>query len=329
MKAIYLLVSNQFDNIYGPAERGQIEKMVEVTAPPLTAETVDEHPQALAEAEAIFSGWGMRRLDEKFLASAPNLKVVFYGSGSIKAFATDAAWDRGITICSAWAANAIPVAEFNLAQIILANKRAWTYPAALREFGKMPTRVSVPGNYRSTVGIVSMGMTGRLLRGYLAPFEHNVIAYDPFLTEAQADELDVELVSLADLFRRSDVVSLNTPLLPETIGLITGDLLASMKTGATFINTARGAIVDEPALIEVFRDRPDLTAILDVTHPEPPEHDSPLLTMPNVILTPHIAGSQNHECRRMGQVMVDECRRYLADEPLHAAITREAAARMA
>jgi phosphoglycerate dehydrogenase-like enzyme len=329
MKAIYLLNPAQIDNIYGPDERSQIEGMVDLVAPPLSADTISEHPEALAEVEAIFSGWGMRQLDEKFLAAAPNLKVVFYGSGSIKAFATDAAWDRGIVICSAWAANAIPVAEFNLAQILLSNKRAWSYPAAFRESGKWPSHVAVAGNFRSTVGIVSMGMTGRLLRGFLAPFDHHVIAYDPFLTDEQARELDVEPVSLPDLFRRADVVSLNTPLLPETIGLVTGELLASMKPGATFINTARGAIVDEPALIKVFRERPDLIAILDVTHPEPPAPDSPLLTLPNVILTPHIAGSQDHECRRMGQLMVDECHRYLANEPLQTAITREAAARMA
>ncbi len=136
-------------------------------------------------------------------------------------------------------------------------------------------------------------------------------------------------MSLADLFERADVISLNTPLLPETIGLISGDLLASMKLGATFINTARGPIVDEPALIAVFRERQDLFAILDVTDPEPPAADSPLLTMDNVILSPHIAGSQGHECRRMGQLMVDECRRYLAGEPLRTEIKREAAARMA
>ncbi len=329
MKAIYLLLPAQFDNIYGPNERAQIESMVDVVGPPLSIETVADHPDALAETEAIFSGWGMTPLDETFLAAAPKLRVVFYGAGSIRNFATDAAWDRGITICSAWAANAIPVAEFNLAQILLANKRAWTYPMAVRQTGLLPARRSVPGNYRSTVGIVSMGMTGRLLRDFLRPFDHHVIAYDPFLSTEQAADLDVELVALADLFSRSDVVSLNTPLLPETIGLITGDLLASMKPGATFINTSRGKIVDEPALVEVFCKRPDLTAILDVTNPEPPLPGSPLLGMSNVILTPHIAGSQDHECRRMGQLMVDECRRYLAGEPLKAAVTREAAARMA
>ncbi len=329
MKAIYLLNPQQFNNIYGPDERNQIEEMVDIIGPPLSAVTIKDHRDILAEAELIFSGWGMRQLDEEFLAAAPRLEAVFYASGSIKCFATDAAWNRGITICSAWAANAIPVAEFNLAQILLANKRAWKYSADLRETGKMPARVSAPGNYGSTVGIVSMGMTGRLLRNYLAPFAHRVITYDPFLTDAQATELNVERVSLANLFRESDVVSLNTPLLPETIGLITGELLASMKPGATFINTARGAIVDEPSLIRVFQDRPDLTAILDVTSPEPPAPDSPILRMRNVILTPHIAGSQDHECRRMGQLMVGECRRYLANEPLQTSVTREAAARMA
>ncbi len=203
MNAIYLLGLSQLDNIYGPDQRREIEGMVDVTAPPLSSQTVHEHPEALADASAIFSGWGMPRLDEAFLVAAPKLEVVFYGSGSVKGFATDAAWDRGITICSAWAANAIPVAEFNLAQILLANKRAWSYPTGLRATGKMPTHASVPGNYRSTVGIVSMGMTGRLLRDALKPFDHHVIAYDPFLSLEQATELDVEARVSRRSFRAS------------------------------------------------------------------------------------------------------------------------------
>jgi phosphoglycerate dehydrogenase-like enzyme len=111
--------------------------------------------------------------------------------------------------------------------------------------------------------------------------------------------------------------------------MITGAHFAAMKENATFINTARGAIVRENEMIDVLKKRPDLWALLDVTYPEPPVPGSPLYTLPNVILTPHLAGSRDTECRRMGRIVVDELRRYLNNEPLHWAITREQAAKMA
>jgi phosphoglycerate dehydrogenase-like enzyme len=115
----------------------------------------------------------------------------------------------------------------------------------------------------------------------------------------------------------------------ETEGMITGEHLAMMKPNATFINTARGAVVREDEMIEVLQQRPDLFAILDVTYPEPPEPGSPLYTLPNVVLTPHIAGSLDNECRRMGKYAVTELRRYLNGEPPLWGITREQAAKLA
>jgi len=137
--------------------------------------------------------------------------------------------------------------------------------------------------------------------------------------------LGVELVSLEELFRQSDVVSLHAPLLEETKNMITKELLATMKQGATFINTARGKLINEKELVEVLRARPDLFALLDVTAPEPPEKGSPLFTLPNVVLTPHIAGSINNECRRMGRLMIEETERYLKGQALRWRITPQMA----
>ena len=141
--------------------------------------------------------------------------------------------------------------------------------------------------------------------------------------------MGVERVSLEELFARSDIISLHTPWLPATEGLITGELLASMKLNATLINTSRGAIVREQEMIAVLRQRPDLWAVLDVVYPEPPVPSSPLYELPNVVLTPHIAGSMQDECRRMGQYVIGELKRYLAGEPLKWGLTKERAARMA
>jgi len=329
MKALYLLNPDAYVKIYGQAERDAIAALVDVVAPPQTTASVHEDPSVLAGVEAIFSGWGMARLDEDFLSASPNLRIVFYGAGSIRYFATEAAWDRGITICSAWAANAVPVAEFTLAQITLGLKRVWHHALAIRQAQNWVNPVPVPGAYGSTVGLISLGMIGRMVAERLRTLDVHVIAYDPYVSPTTAAALGVQLVPLDTVFSDADVVSLHTPNLPETRGMITGAHLASMKEGATFINTARGAVVRELEMIEVLSVRSDLFAILDVTDPEPPVEGSPLYTLPNVILTPHIAGSMEEECRRMGQYMIDECRRYLAGEPLRWSIDRERAKTLA
>ncbi|MGC9521957.1 MAG: hydroxyacid dehydrogenase [Anaerolineae bacterium] len=329
LKALYLLDTEAYDRIYGEPERRAIAELVTLVAPPQTAESVREHPEVLAEVEAIFSGWGMLPLDEALLAAAPQLKIVFYGAGSIRGFATDVAWDRGIVITSAWAANAVPVSEYALAQILFSLKLGWHHVMTIKDEARWVHLEPIPGAFDSTVGLISLGMIGRMVAERLKTFDVRVLAYDPFVSEVEAARLGVTLVDLDELFERSDVVSLHAPKLPETLGMITGAHFASMMSHATFINTARGAIVREDEMIAVLRARPDLFAVLDVTDPEPPVPESPLYSLPNVILTPHIAGSMGSECRRMGQTMVEECRRYLAGEPLKWAITRERAARLA
>ncbi|MBN2390100.1 MAG: hydroxyacid dehydrogenase [Anaerolineae bacterium] len=329
IKGLFLLGTKVYDQIYGEPERSVIADLVDIITPPQTAESVRENPSVLADIDVIFSGWGMAKLDKTFLAAAPNLKAVFYGAGSIKGFATDAAWERGIVITSAYAANAIPVTEYTLAAILFSLKHAWCYILGTKQAGAYPPKKTVPGGYGSTVGLISLGMIGRMVAERLKTYDLHVIAYDPYVTAEAGAALGVEMVGLDEIFRRADIVSLHTPLLPGTAGMITGAHLAAMKPGATFINTARGAVVREQEMIAVLQQRPDLYAVLDVTYPEPPEPGSPLYTLPNVILTPHIAGSLDMECRRMGQYMVEELQRYIAGEPLKWAITRERAKMMA
>ncbi len=192
---------------------------------------------------------------------------------------------------------------------------------------RKPESLDFAGTYGSTVGLVSLGSIARYLLKLLQPFDLKVIAYDPYAK--QADFPDVELVSLDEVFRRADVVSLHTPWLPETEGLITGAHFAAMKPNSSFINTARGAIVREDEMIEVLQQRPDLTVLLDVTYPEPPEPNSALYTLPNVVLTPHIAGPLGGECRRIGELMLDELRGYLKDGSLSTEVYQEQLATMA
>jgi len=328
-RALYILDGEAFEKIYGEEERDSVAELADVYAPPQTRASVSKNPGVLTEAEVILSGWGTPTMDAAFLAAAPNLRAVLYGAGSIRRVATPALWERGVRITSAYAANAVPVSEYTLAAILFSLKRGWHFAFSARCEKALSGQGQVPGACGSTVGLVSLGMVGRLVRERLRPFDLRVVAYDPYVTSEEARVLDVDLVSLEDLFAASEVVSLHAPWLPETEGMILGSHLASMKQNATLINTSRGAVVREAEMVEVLGERPDLWAVLDVTHPEPPESGSRLYDLPNVVLTSHIAGSQGNECRRMGRLVVDELRRYVAGEPLQHEITRERAALMA
>jgi phosphoglycerate dehydrogenase-like enzyme len=329
LKGIYILNSFSYDVIYGPEEREAIGRLIDVYPSVLTNETVYKNMDLLKDIDVVFSGWGMPVMDEEFLKAAPKLKAVFYGAGSIRYFVTEAIWNRNIVITSAYAANAIPVAEYTLSQILFCLKRGWYYAREIRRLGSYIDHENVPGAYKSTVGIISLGMIGRYVCKLLKNFDVQIIAYDPYISKEDALELGVQLCSLEDVFKRSDVVSLHTPWLKETEGMITGKHFESMKVNAAFINTSRGAVVREQEMIEVLKARTDLQAVLDVTYPEPPEEGSLLYSLPNIVLTPHIAGSMYNECRRMGSYMVEELKRYLKNEPLRWAISKEKASILA
>ncbi len=329
LKGLFLLDEAAYQKIYGEEERKLIGQMVQIDAPLQTSQSITSDPSALKDVDVILSGWGCPKLTKEFLARAPRLKAVFYGAGSIRYFVTDASWERGIIVTTAYEANDIPVAEFTLAQILLSLKGYWQHVHWFKQGGAWWDHRPAAGGYGSTVGLISLGMIGRMVAEHLKRFDVHVLAYDPFVTQETAQKLNVDLCALDEIFMRSDVVSLHTPWLPETERMITGKHFASMKTGASFINTARGAIVREDEMAAVLKERPDLYALLDVTYPEPPAPDSPLLQLPNVVITPHLAGPDSPECKRNGQYMVAELKRYLNGEPLHFAITREQAAIMA
>jgi phosphoglycerate dehydrogenase-like enzyme len=310
-KGLFALDLTAYERIYGPPETEEIDRLVEIYAPVQTAAGLQKDPSILHDAEIIFSGWGAPQLTSGLLAAAPNLKVVLYGAGSVHYFVTDAFWERGILLSSAWGANAVPVSEYALAHIILGLKCAWQHMRQVRQ-DRRYSQLPAPGLFGSTVGLVSLGMIGKMMVEKLRAFEVNVIAYDPYVP----DYPGVKMLPLDEVFSQADVVSVHTPWLKETEGLITGRHLASMRPYSTFINTARGAVVNEAEMIQVLQQRPDLTAVIDVTHPEPPHPDSALYTLPNVLLTPHIAGSVGPECRRQGQYMIAELKRYLNGEPL-------------
>lgn len=279
----------------------------------------------LADVEVLVTGWGAPTLDAEALALMPRLRAVVHAAGSVKHHLPDEFWARGIPVSSAAWANALPVAEYTLAAILVANKGLLQMAAAYRAdpAGIDPlTQFPTAGNYAKRVGIVGASRIGRRVIQLLAPFSLDVVVFDPYLPAAEADLLDVASVSLDELVATSDVVSLHAPALPETRHLIDGRRLRMMRDGATLINTARGSLVDQDALVEELSTG-RLWAILDHTEPERLPADSPLLRLPNALLTPHVAGSLGTELSRLGDTAVDEVRRLVAGEELRHAVLPE------
>ncbi|GGV76142.1 MULTISPECIES: hydroxyacid dehydrogenase [Streptomyces] len=281
--------------------------------------------EILAEVEVLVTGWGCPPLDAGVLASAPHLKAVVHAAGSVRGHVTDACWERGIEVSSAAAANALPVAEYTLGMILLYGKQVLERARAFRNTRRRDDWLSLPrtvGNYRSTVGIVSASLVGRRVIELLRPFDLEVLLYDPYVSEADAAELGARWVDLPTLFARSDLVSIHTPLLPATRGLVGRALLDAMRPGATLINTSRGAVVDQEALTDVVR-AGRIRAVLDVTDPEvlPPGH--PLWDCPNVLITPHLAGSQGNEWERLAETAVAEVARWAAGDGFAHPVRRE------
>ncbi|MDT7840330.1 hydroxyacid dehydrogenase [Streptomyces justiciae] len=265
---------------------------------------------ALARAEVLITGWGCPPLDAGVLAAAPRLRTVLHAAGSVRSLVGDALWERGITVSSAVTGNALPVAEYTLAMILLAGKDTFTHRERFRNTHAYPTPTETAhtGNVGRRVGVIGASRVGRRLLELLRPFDFTVLLHDPYVSAAEAAGLGAQLVSLEDLLRHSDIVSLHAPDIPETYRMLDGERLALIRDGGVLINTSRGALVDPDALAdELVSGR--LHAVLDVTEPEPLPAGSPLYRLPNVFLTPHIAGSLGNELERLGRIVVEELER--------------------
>lgn len=269
--------------------------------------------------EVLLTGWGAPRVDGELLRALPLLRAVFHGGGSLRGIATEEAYARGVRFFSSLEPTNRPVAEYTFAQVVLALKRVWPQALRMRNDRSWVREVrDLPGTCGSAVGLVSFGRIGRDVREWLRRLEVRVLVTDPALTAEDAERAGVERVGLDGLFAQCDVVSCHAPWLPATERMIGGRHFAAMKPGATFINTARGAVVAEDEMIRVLGERPDLTAILDVTWPEPPVPGSPLFTLPNVMLTPHLAGCVGRECRRNGALVLECLQAWRAGRPVAA-----------
>ncbi|MFI5686642.1 hydroxyacid dehydrogenase [Streptomyces sp. NPDC051636] len=310
-QALFAMTARNVPHIFPPEVLVRLREHVEID-PTLVAQdfTDPRIRETLARTEVLITGWGCPRLDAAALDAAPELRAVLHAAGSVKGFTTPEVWQRGIAVSSAAAANALPVAEYTLAMILLAGKDVFALRDRLRGRRAFPYGDILPGigNYGRRVGIVGASRIGRRLIELLRPHDLKVSLADPYVDEAEAARLGVPLLELEELLRTSDIVTVHAPQTPETRHLLGARELALMPDGSVLINTARGALLDHDALIAELR-AGRLSAILDVTDPEPLPAGSPLFDLPNVFLTPHLAGSQGNEVARLGQTVADEAER--------------------
>jgi phosphoglycerate dehydrogenase-like enzyme len=315
--------------VFPPGLRERLRRCVDLTDEPLTGSlTGTEAGAVLADTQLLITGWGCPPLAADVLALAPRLQAIVHSAGSVKSLVTEAVWERGLLVSSAADANAGPVVDYTVAVITLASKRALSTAARYGE--SWPAFSEREGADGRTVGIIGASRIGRgvLARLSASDSDYRLLLADPYVTRREAASLGAELVPLDELCGRSSVVSIHAPQLPETLHLMDAAMLALVPDGATVVNTARGSLLDTDALTrECASGR--LDAFLDVTDPEPLPSGHPLLTLPNVLTTPHLAGAQGSEVRRLGVYAVEEAERFARGEPLRGGLGRADLTRLA
>lgn len=287
--------------------------------------TEEEAAGFLAGKDGAFSSWRVTNLTPGILEQAPELKIWAYGAGTVKGKICEEAWEKGIVVTSSAPAIADDVAELTMGFITIGLRRVIKYMREMRanEPALKPLSRSL---FRRTVGVVSASQVGQRVMRLLKPYNIRLLIFDPFLSEERArDEFGGELADLETLARESDVVTIHAPKLPETFHMWNETHFKLMRDDAVFVNTSRGDNIDENALIDELQ-KGRLFAFLDVTSPEPPVAESPLRQLPNVVLTPHVAGQQSY---RIGGMVVEELRRCFAGEEQLFRVTRDMLDRIA
>lgn len=274
-------------------------------------------PLSSAQLAALLPGVdgiiaGLDAIDAAALAAADALRVVArYGVG-VDNVDLAAAAARGIVVTNTPGANARSVAELAVALLLLLARPVVRAAAETRAGGwpRLPG-LSLAGK---TVGLVGFGAIGRQTARLLGGFDCRLLAYDPLLNEATAGALGVRAAALDELLAASDFVSLHAPVTPATRGMVDATFLAQMKPGASLINTARGELVDEAALLAALTSGHLRGAALDAFAAEPPGGDNPLLALPNVIATPHMGAHTDGATTAMGRMALADCLAVLRGE---------------
>lgn len=322
------LVLNRFPfagTVYSQSALEMIENHFDVRVKDRSGAELKDGFETYESADVLFGTWGLPPLDPPILERLPNLRIVFHAAGAWETLYTEEAQARGIVFCNTVDLNSEYVARHTSASIILALKGFFTARESLRSGRSWDESASLArGCYGASVGLAGFGRIGRKVAEYLGKEGISVRAFDPGIPKDLMSECGaLPAKNLEELFSDCQVVSLHLPGIPETERMISRRLLDRLPHGAALINTSRGSVIDEEALMETLRSRPDVTAILDVCASEPAHPESPLLAQSNCFLTPHISGAIGREREHLGDVMVEEALRWLRGDPLRWVVSPE------
>lgn len=324
-RTMMVMPPHTFEQQFGSEERELLATAADLVTPyPAADFNIDD--SALAGVEVLLTSWGCPPITVDLLERMPKLRAIVHAAGSARVLVPDEAYSRGIQVTTAADLNAIPVAEFTLAATIFAGKRALPLAAQNRQEPagwENSFADQTLSNYRRTIGVVGFSRIGRRFVELLRVLDvDDVLVFDPVADPDEVADAGATLAPLDEVLARAEILSLHAPLLPSTEQMIGARELALLPTGATLINTARGGIVDHEALLAECRTG-RIDAILDVTDPEPLPVGHPLLELPNVTVTPHIAGSLGGETKRLAVFAVDAIRHYGATGVVPEALSAE------
>lgn len=309
--------------IFADSHWRQWEALGEVAVNRLAGHPTPEQAKSLIEnADIAVTSWGCPPLSKEILDCAPRLKAVIHAAGTVKGIVTPELWQRDVRVSSGNGELGKGVAETALGMTIASLKNMWRLTDSTRQGAWSEGKERVRELYQVTVGVVGAGKAGGHFIKLLNQFHVDVLVYDPGLSAEQARALGATKAGLDELLAASDVVSIHAPAIPSTYRMINASRLALMKDDAILINTARGSIIDESALLAQLR-QGRLFACLDVTDPEPPAADHPLRGLPNCVITPHVAGAVNNGAKRLGQFAIEEVKRLLAGKQLEGEVREE------
>ena len=330
---IALLGTNKgkFNLVFSEDVMKKLKEYGEVSPELINKGNMEKHRDFLSECEVAFATWGMLKLSEDEIRKyLPRLKFVFYAAGTVQYFAKPFL-NCGVRVFSAFAANAVPVAEYTVSQIILASKGF--YQGAKRYRLALPSSFihtqKSKGNFHIKVGLAGLGTIGSMVAERLKAYDVQVLAFDPFCSEEKAEGLGVTLVDLETLFRECHIVSNHLANKKELKNVFRDKHFRLMPKYSTFINTGRGDQVSEWALAKNLILHPSRTAVLDVLKKEYLPYINPLFWCPNAIITPHIAGSMGNETHRMAYYMIEQLDNCISGRETQYEVTKEMLSTMA
>ncbi|WP_407272022.1 hydroxyacid dehydrogenase [Radiobacillus sp. PE A8.2] len=321
-KIVLLQSKRQINRVFTTKHLDQLRAMGEVV---MNGEHRNPDAEKLKElikdANIAITSWGCPKLTKEILDMAPNLEVVLHAAGTVKGIVTPELWERGIRVSSGSTAMGQGVGETALGMTIASLKDMWRLNESTKN-GEWSLGTNIREVYDVTIGVIGAGKAGGHYIKLLQSFDVDVLLYDPIITKAQASAMGAIKVELDELLGKSDVVSIHAPDIPATYKMINQEKLAIMKDDAILINTARGTIIDEDALVsELSKGR--LFACIDVTDPEPPAPGHPFRTLPNVVLTPHIAGAITNGLHRLAQYVINEIKLFEAGQQMDGEVKQE------